>query len=86
MDEFYYKEDDLPGPGIERVWLNVYSPSRRSPPASSKVTKRAIILFVGIAFAKCDRLRENAARVLVELRNDLLAASFCHPDNMLSVL
>src|SRR5579863_358586 len=40
-----------PGPGNERVWLNVYSPSRRSPPASSKVTRRAIILFVGADFA-----------------------------------
>jgi hypothetical protein len=41
-----------PGPGKERVWLKVYSPSRRSTPVSSKVTRRAITLCVGAAFAK----------------------------------
>ena len=41
-----------PGPGRERVWLNVYSPSRRSPPASPGVTRRTIIVFVGAALAK----------------------------------
>ena len=35
-----------------RVWLNVYSPSRRSPPDGSTATRRAIILCVGAAFAK----------------------------------
>jgi hypothetical protein len=40
-----------PGPGNDRLWLNVYSPSRRSRPASSRATRRAIILFEGAAFA-----------------------------------
>lgn len=40
-----------PVPGKERVWLNVYSPSTRSLPALLKVTRRAINLPVGMAFA-----------------------------------
>jgi hypothetical protein len=40
-----------PGPGKVRVWLKVYSPRRRSPPASSILTRRAIIVSEEAAFA-----------------------------------
>lgn len=40
-----------PGPGRVRVWLNVYSPTRRSLPVSSKAIKRAIIVSEGAALA-----------------------------------
>src|SRR5262245_40557882 len=39
------------GPGMVRVWWNVYSPSTRSSPFSSTAKSRAIIDDVGEAFA-----------------------------------
>ena len=46
-----YPGCQAPGLGRVRVWLNVYSPSTRSLPALSKVTRRAIIVSEGAAFA-----------------------------------
>jgi uncharacterized damage-inducible protein DinB len=55
------------------VWLKVYSPRKRSPPASSRETKRTINLFVGAAFAKArDSWKMTLPATLPGIKHGLL--------------
>ena len=46
-----YGADAAAGPGMVRVWMNVYSPRGRSAPASPTETRRAIMTSEGAALA-----------------------------------